>query len=77
VAALGEFESKILLPNGVAADVHCTRFSDRILYHLRLGCDLPVIPSGVRHRKLTRVGVDAWTLECQTIQHRSHDVRDM
>lgn len=68
VAALGEVESKIRLPNGVAADVNCTRSKDRILYHLRLSRDLPVVTSGVRHRKLTRVGVGAWTIECHTMK---------
>jgi alpha-L-rhamnosidase len=63
VAALEEFESKIRLPNGVAADVNCTRSKGRILYHLRLSRDLPVVTSGLRHHKLTRVGVGSWTLE--------------
>ncbi len=71
VAALEEFESKLRLPSGVEVDVNCNRSNDRILYHLRLNRDLPVVTSGVRHSKLTRVGVGAWTLEWQAIKETS------
>lgn len=72
VAALGEFESKVRLPNGVEADVNLNRSGDRILYHLRLSRDVPAVTAGVRHSHLTRVGVGAWTLEWQTTKQRNN-----